>query len=180
MILSSFQNSVDAAWDLLMDVNFRALRKTICVTEEEQTRFRHLVVNSVLATDIVDKELKALRNARWEKAFSETATKDENERDTINRKATIVIEHLIQASDIAHTMQHWYVPVLNLCRVQHGCDFFGFSRSFFLCVPNRHVYRKWNERLYQELLLAYKKGRSDTDPSDNWYEGELGFFDFYM
>jgi hypothetical protein len=103
------QNSVDACWDLLMDVNFRALRKTICVNEDEQKRFRHLVVNSVMATDIVDKELKALRNARWEKAFSPTPGK-ESERDRVNRKATIVIEHLIQASDIAHTMQHWYVP----------------------------------------------------------------------
>jgi 3'5'-cyclic nucleotide phosphodiesterase len=29
--------------------------------------------------------------------------------DTTNRKATIVIEHIIQASDIAHTMQHWHI-----------------------------------------------------------------------
>jgi hypothetical protein len=100
------QNSVDACWDLLMDVNFRALRNTICVTEEEQKRFRHLIVNSVMATDIVDKELKALRNARWERAFSQQDNQ-ESESDIVNRKATIVIEHLIQASDIAHTMQHW-------------------------------------------------------------------------
>jgi hypothetical protein len=26
-------------------------------------------------------------------------------KDAINRKATIVIEHLIQASDVSHTMQ---------------------------------------------------------------------------
>ena len=96
------QNSIDTAWDLLMDVNFRALRKTICTNEEEQVRFRQLVVNSVMATDICDKELKALRNGRWEKAFSDTPN-EETERDRINRKATIVIEHLIQASDIAHT-----------------------------------------------------------------------------
>lgn len=135
-----------------MDVNFRELRNTICISEDEQKRFRHLVVNSVLATDIVDKELKALRNARWERAFSDNVAglRSGSERDQINRKATIVIEHLIQASDIAHTMQHW------------------------------HIYRKWNERLYQELLLAYKKGRSNEDPSENWYKGELGFFDFYI
>jgi hypothetical protein len=44
----------------------------------------------------------------------------------------------------------------------------------------RHIYRKWNERLYQELLIAYRKGRSETDPSDGWYKGEIGFFDFYI
>ena len=58
----------------------------------------------------MDKELKTLRNGRWEKAFSESATGvKENQLDATNRKATIVIEHLIQASDVAHTMQHWHV-----------------------------------------------------------------------
>jgi len=58
-----------------------------------------------MATDIVDKDLKALRNDRWDKAFKDKVEEDE-EKD-VNRKATIVIEHLIQASDVAHTMQHW-------------------------------------------------------------------------
>lgn len=44
------QNSVDSAWDLLMDVNFRGLRKTICVNEDEQKRFRQLVVNAVMVS----------------------------------------------------------------------------------------------------------------------------------
>mmetsp|Transcript_5194 Transcript_5194/g.10987 ORF Transcript_5194/g.10987 Transcript_5194/m.10987 type:complete len:182 (-) Transcript_5194:113-658(-) len=100
------QNSVDLAWELFMDPEFAELRSCICRTSEELNRFRELVVNSVMATDIVDKELKALRNGRWDKAFSEQATKD-SAADAINRKATIVIEHLIQASDVAHTMQHW-------------------------------------------------------------------------
>ena len=102
-----------------------------------------------MATDIMDKDLKALRNNRWERAFSERAA-TQNERETVNRKATIVIEHLIQASDVAHTMQHW------------------------------HVYRKWNERLFFEMYKAYAEGRAETDPSVNWYQGEIGFFDFYI
>ena len=43
-----------------------------------------------------------------------------------------------------------------------------------------HVYRKWNERLFQEMYEAYSEGRLDTDPSVAWYEGEIGFFDFYI
>jgi hypothetical protein len=144
------QNSVDVAWDLLMDVNFSSLRKAICVTVEEQRRFRRLVVNSVMATDIVDKELKALRNIRWDRAFSESPATEESKVDRVNRKATIVIEHLIQASDVAHTMQHW------------------------------HIYRKWNERLFHEMLLAFRAGRAETDPAEGWYKGELGFFDYYI
>merc|ERR1712232_1303037 len=77
-----------------------------------------------------------------------TATTDLQEQ--INRKATIVIEHIIQASDVAHTMQHW------------------------------HIYVKWNERLYAEMYKAYVEGRADTDPTDNWYKGEIGFFDYYV
>ena len=143
------QNSVDIAWELFMDSEYAGLRAAICQTKEEMNRFRELVVNSVMATDIVDKELKTLRNDRWEKAFSEQAP-DESSTDAINRKATIVIEHLIQASDVAHTMQHW------------------------------HIYRKWNEKFFHEMYLAYKAGRSESDPVEFWYKGELGFFDFYI
>jgi hypothetical protein len=29
------------------------------------------------------------------------------------------------------------------------------------------------------LLRAWKEDRADKDLSDGWYEGEIGFFDFY-
>lgn len=43
-----------------------------------------------------------------------------------------------------------------------------------------HIYRKWNERLYKETLAAFLAGRTDKDPSADWYQGELGFFDFHV
>lgn len=102
------QNSVDIAWSLLMENNFKELRAVIYNTEEERKRFRQLVVNIVLATDICDADLKKLRNSRWAKAFSGEVIKSEAQlTEARNRKATIVLEHLIQASDVAHTMQHW-------------------------------------------------------------------------
>ena len=64
-----------------------------------------VLVNVVLATDIFDKELNDLRKTRWARAFSGTQ-QDELQNDL---KATIVIEHIIQASDVAHTMQHWHI-----------------------------------------------------------------------
>jgi hypothetical protein len=27
---------------------------------------------------------------------------------------------------------------------------------------------------------AYREGRAESNPADNWYEGDLGFFDFYI
>ena len=131
-----------------MDPAFKELRQCIYADEDELVRFRALLVNSVLATDIFDADLGALRKRRWEKAFS---IPDElaNAED-INRKATIVIEHLIQASDVSHTMQHW------------------------------HIYQKWNERLFHEMYLAYKIGRTSKDPTAGWYKGEIWFFDNYV
>jgi hypothetical protein len=69
---------------------------------------------------------------------------------TTNTRATIVLEHIIQASDVSHTMQHW------------------------------HVYTKWNRRLFEEMRLAFTQGRMAKDPATFWYEGELAFFDNYV
>jgi class 3 adenylate cyclase len=143
------QHSVDLAWDLLMEERYCDLRAAIYKDESEMKRFRQLVVNSVMATDIMDKDLKALRNGRWDKAFTALPAVEDT-RDIVNRKATIVIEHMIQASDVAHTMQHW------------------------------HIYRKWNQRLFQEMTHAFREGRAERDPAEFWYEGEIGFLDFYI
>jgi hypothetical protein len=144
------QNSFDVAWDLLMEPTYENLRRQIYTTDAEFNRFRQLVVNTVMATDIMDKDLKKLRDDRWDAAFTLTSEQERTSHRAVNLKATIVIEHLIQASDVAHTMQHW------------------------------HIYRKWNERLFQEMYKAYEQGRMETDPSADWYEGEMGFFDFYI
>eukprot|EP00977_Amphora_coffeiformis_P010559 scaffold2482_cov166-Amphora_coffeaeformis.AAC.25 len=42
------------------------------------------------------------------------------------------------------------------------------------------VYRNWNECLFFELYKAYDEGRAEKCPSDFWYDGEKGFFDFYI
>ena len=99
------QRSVDKAWKKLMEPEFRALRQSIYADETELKRFRQVVVNSVLATDIDDEVLQSLRMKRWEKTFSHGALNVTP--DDVNRKATIVIEHLMQASDVFYTMQPW-------------------------------------------------------------------------
>jgi hypothetical protein len=30
------------------------------------------------------------------------------------------------------------------------------------------------------MTLAFRNGRSSFDPSSNWYQGEIGFFDHYV
>jgi hypothetical protein len=166
------QHSLGLSWSLLMEPSFKDLRKAIYATQEEYDRFRQLTINCVMATDIFDKELKSFRDGRWEKAFKLGGHDREGHggnfdnaelTDSIGysdhrvnndadweRKATIVIECIIQASDVAHTMQHW------------------------------HVYQRWNKCLFTEMYAAYKAGRAEKDPSLGWYEGELWFFDNYI
>jgi hypothetical protein len=64
------------------------------------------------------------------------------------------------------------------------CQFFFSHFQFILCFPClaflQHIYQKWNERLFAEMLDAYKTGRWGRDPVPGWYEGELGFFDNYV
>jgi 3'5'-cyclic nucleotide phosphodiesterase len=132
-----------------MEDEYKDLREAIYSTQSDFIQFRQIVVNTVLATDVFDPELKEFRNARWEKTFSPQQESSCN-NEVKNRKATIVIEHLIQASDVAHTMQHW------------------------------HIYLKWNERLFMECSQAFSCGRGLIDPAINWYEGELKFYDFYI
>jgi hypothetical protein len=43
-----------------------------------------------------------------------------------------------------------------------------------------NVYKKWNERLFQEMFSAYDNDRGGKDPSEGWYKGELWFFDNYI
>ncbi|CAB9500970.1 Receptor-type guanylate cyclase gcy [Seminavis robusta] len=150
------QKSLDIAFTLLMEDDFRDLRHLIYTNEKELMQFRQLMVNSVIATDIFDREHSAFRKARWAKAFAEGESiaglenEEASEKLSIDRKATIVIEHLIQASDVSHTMQHW------------------------------HVYQKWNSRLFEEMFEAFRSGRSTSNPAENWYKGELWFFDNYV
>lgn len=44
------QNSVDLAWGLLMNDDYKNLRSCVCGDAEEFARFRQLVINVVLAT----------------------------------------------------------------------------------------------------------------------------------
>lgn len=144
------QNSIDVAWGILMEDRYKQVRSCIYSTVEELHRFRQLIVNAVVATDIADKDLKSKRERRWEDAFKGEKGDVSFKQTDIDRKATIVFEYIIQASDICHTMQHW------------------------------QTYQKYNLRLFEERYLAWLRGHCDKEPSQGWYGGELWFFDNYI
>jgi 3'5'-cyclic nucleotide phosphodiesterase len=145
------QNSIDVAWRLLMEPRFSDLRACIYTCESELKQFRQIVVNAVMATDLFDKNLKAMRELRWTKSFSKDLRSESHmQSDDTNRRATIIVDLIIQASDVSHTMQHFT------------------------------IYQKWNQNLLTEMYDAYLLGRTSKNPVEGWYEGELWFFDNYV
>jgi 3'5'-cyclic nucleotide phosphodiesterase len=141
------QNSIDMAWSLLLKPRFDELRSYMFATEKEMAQFRQIVVNAVLSTDLFDKDLKDMRESRWTKSLGADLRPESHDA---NRRATIVLQLIIQASDVSHTMQHFT------------------------------IYQKWNQNLLTEMYDACLVGRTSENPLNGWYEGELWFFDNYV
>jgi hypothetical protein len=101
------QNSIDVAWNLFMADTYIDLRAAMFASPTEQDHFRQIVNHCVLATDMLDPNLKDIRHRQWKCAFgSNVPTCRSMGREMDNRKAAIVIGLLMQTSNVAHTMQH--------------------------------------------------------------------------
>ena len=154
------QNSLDICWNLLMKDEHKALRRTIYQNDSDLFRFREYLVHAVLVTDIVNKDLQTKRKERWNKVFGAAPGSVEQappaveeiecETERNNTRKTALLELVIQASDVSHTMQHW------------------------------HIFRQYNTCLYKEIYKAFKGGHGSSDPYNGWYSGEIGFFKFYV
>jgi hypothetical protein len=95
-----------------MEPEYSDLVDCICGKDRRDLdRLKGLLTNAVLATDVFDKELKQERDKKWGRVFGNMDLTIDEARDFDSLKATIVMEHLIQASDVAHTMQHWHVYI---------------------------------------------------------------------
>ena len=143
------QNSFDLAWSLLMEDVFCDLRCAIYSTQAELDLFRQVLVNAIMATDVMDRNLSARRNERWQEAFA----KDGKNEDKHRHRATAVLELILQASDVAHTLQPW------------------------------PLFCTWNRRLFMEMHRAHMMTDdryNKDDPSTFWYQGELDFFEHYV
>jgi 3'5'-cyclic nucleotide phosphodiesterase/Adenylate and Guanylate cyclase catalytic domain len=151
------QNSIDIAWSMFMSDTYEHLRSIIFQNNEELWRFRRIVVNAVLATDILDQQSNEKREHRWKHMF---LNKIQQQRDVLSNtgpvvykkpyQAAIVVEYMMQASDVSHTMQHWLVFI------------------------------KWNTNLFREVYTAYCNNRLAINPIEYWYQAELDFFDHYV
>lgn len=144
------QMALDIAWTELMQNSYSNLRAFLFVTQQDQSLFRQIVVNCVIATDSFDPELLRIQQARWERTCVLSdghQHDDESETEVLNSKATLVVESIVQASNVSHALQHW------------------------------SIYKKWNKSLFQEMHGAFVLGRTVEDPAVGWHQKELDFFD---
>ena len=86
--------------------------------------------------------------------YSTSGDTDDPEAVEVRLRSSSVLELMMNAADVAHTMQ-----------------------SFENFV-------KWNKRLYEELHEAYESGRcadgEEDDPSKDWFGNQLGFYEIYI
>jgi class 3 adenylate cyclase len=151
------QHSIRVAWDMLKVDYFQDLRACSYSSNKEKNRLRQLIVHAIIAQDALDSNLQLLRKTRWNKAFHDSFTAESVPPpmallgdDHMSRKATVAFEYIFQAADMARTMQH------------------------------RHIFCRWNERLFEEQNRAFLAGREEQDQSLGWYSGEMWFFDIYI
>jgi hypothetical protein len=104
------------------------------------------MVNLVIATDQSDKELIGIRSLRWEEGFSSLPDVVPG-KEKMRLKTSVLIEILLQAADLSHTMQPW------------------------------DIYLRWSKKQYMEFHEAYFTGRSDVDPEKTWYARQAFVFD---
>jgi len=168
-------NSIDIAIDLLTNGEYPCLRAALFQSNEEMKAFFMIVRVAVSATDIASKEsmdgCKELRAC----AFPADKTSKSEMKELTDYHAFKIltannldasgfdlafktslcqncslIQHLIQAADIAHSMQ-------------------SFETSL-----------RWNYRLFKELHACFTSNLLPADPGSFWATGEVGFFDAYV
>ena len=147
----SQQMAIDTVWRMLMGPGYMELRKAIYKTEEEKRHFRDVFVHCIMATELFEKDLVEERKKLWQGAFGDgVQSKKWSAKAKLDHQATLILEHIIQASDTIHTMQHW------------------------------NVYRKWSTLLLEEVQLCHASGRISKDPAEKWFQGELSLFDDFV
>ena len=102
------QHSLVMSMQIFADDKYKDLREALLANDPEETkRYYQFMISSVLATDIADKELKAIRQKRWDEAFEENKTADQ-----VKNRIRLDDWYLGELSRI-----EWHFRVSSLCCV---------------------------------------------------------------
>lgn len=131
--------------------------KSLCEAIYTRSDIHFVISDLILNTDIASEARRNMCLSKWNLAYPKSNGNQNTKAikyDESKYVAKAISDQIIQAADVSHTMQ-----------------------SF-------ETFLKWNERLYYELLSAYRNGRTNpsnsTHPGKNWYVGQLAFYRNYV
>ncbi|CAJ1954887.1 unnamed protein product [Cylindrotheca closterium] len=147
----SEQNAVDTAWNIFMADEHQNLREFLFGSSvAECKRLRELMVNGVMATDLSDPVLKALRKRRWTKASSDA-----------NTKSTLIMEHILQVSSVGHHFQEWGI-FLDWNEREFLEDFLAFLEGRISEDPSDGWHAKQLKK-FDDIVLPMSERGAETD-----------------
>jgi len=183
------QHSIAVAFSILSEPCFNELRNAIWCSKYEFAKFRGLVVNLILATDISSPERTAIGREKWNTAFSKDPVY--LRKSKIHRRRS---EPSTRMSSIMKRDSHKKIPrasETNLsCAALAAVSLATMKSNAILeqlmqiadvahLMQDWPVFTKWNKKLYDELWAANLAKRG-FDPSKNWCNGQTWFLENYV
>lgn len=162
------QYSISQSFMLLYSDRFTNLLNFIAPTIEIKRKFRRLVIEIVMCTDIASPDRTQLAKSKWKEAFETQRNYGTRGRFGIRRslnlsgdsiefytdseidiKSSTCLEQMMAVADISHLYQDYDTLLI------------------------------WNEKLFHELIVAHSQQRG-FDPCGFWFKGQIGFIDNYV
>jgi len=83
------QRSLQLSFEALLKDEYKFLYRAMFPAEEDYHRFRRIVVESVLSTDIASPERAQLSKSKWKEAFGETSDQADVRREQVRRSSIV-------------------------------------------------------------------------------------------
>jgi len=201
------QNSLQLAFSLLQKEEFQLLKRCIGPTPEERKLFRKKVIGMVMVTDISDQERLQIVKSRWNAAFPPPEVNQKEKPQILEIKSAELKQAAKLRRFTMFTSEATALEFANERRsrrlgIRTSMDFSGMLIEAYRdsdqlqqhavletmmnvadvahTMQSFNVFVKWNRRLFKEFFVARLRGRLSFDPSENWYENQIGFFSHYI
>lgn len=179
------QHSTAIAFSILAEPCFEELRGAIYTNSRECQRFRELVVDLLFCTDISGSDRILIGKEKWDTAFSKDSTS--HMESTHHRRQSEPTRKIYKGayalqmvgSSVYNSSSNFVKPSIKNMRASVSLEQIMQLADVAHLSQDWSVFVKWNKNLYDELWAANVANRG-FDPSTNWYEGQISFFDNYV
>lgn len=111
---------IESLWALLNQAKYSALFNFICPTDQKRQLFHQIFADCIMIPDFSGDRRRRSGFARASKSLPDPFIDEAEAPANLNLDVVRVLQLIIQASDIAHALQHW------------------------------HIFSEWNERMFHE------------------------------